>query len=352
MNTDVTTDAASSAAESPTPIAVEDFTSEQRDTWLSTGELPAKQIEPLSDKSATSKPGEVSEKDTDAKSAESGTAPKEKSTKDSNWRTLEADRNRERERAEKAEARLKELEAGSKSDVKEADSSSVVMEKPAAPVKPKRADFETDELYEKAYEDEYLPKKQAFDAATKAFETQMEAINGRHKSLTEKWKGIKTEGEKLYGAEEWKKAADAFEAHSIYSGDPFEVYVRESTPELGAHFMQYMSLKPKDVERIVKLPVGEQWKELNAIETAMREELKLNGEPPPVADAEKSATADKPKAKVVSDALPPPREVGGKGTASEDEEAEALRKSANGNPKPYMDLMNRRELEKRKSARR
>lgn len=343
---DVTHTTESSAVEAvPTPIAVEDFSSEQRDTWQRTGELPAKEIEPSSGESATPKPGDATDQGADAKSAESGTAPKkEKPTKENNWRTLEADRNRERERAERAEARLEELQKGGKADVKEADSSSAVIEKPTVPVKPKRADFASDELYEKAYEEEYLPKKQAFDAATKTFEKQMEAINGRHKTLTDKWKGIKTEGEKLYGPEDWKKAADAFEQHSIFSGDPFEVYVRESSPEIGAHLMQYMSLKPKDVERIVQLPVGEQWNELRAIETAMRDELKLN--------VPKDAEKEKPKPKVVSDALPPPREVGGKGTPPEDEEQAALKKAADGDPSDYMHLQNQREIAKRKAARR
>lgn len=338
--------AESSPVTAPEPIEVEDFTEAQRDAWQRTGELPAKEIKPSEkEESATSKKDAVKKDD-----AAPSKAAKEKPTKEENFRTLEADRNRERERANGLEARIKALESG-KTDVKQsAESSSALIEKPAAPAKPKRVDFASDEDYEKAYEAEYLPKKLAFDAATKTFEKQMEAINSRHQSLNEKWKGIKAEGEKLYGEDGWKKAADAFEEHAIFSGDPFEVYVRESEPVISAHFMQYMSLKPKDVERITKLPPGKQWAELYAIETAMREELKLDAAAPPT---EKAKDADeKPRPKLVSSSLPPPREVGGKGTASEDEETVALREAAAGNPQPYMDLTNRRELAKRRVSRR
>jgi hypothetical protein len=350
--TDVTT-AASSAVEAPIAVVeatkpetrmvpLDKLSDEQRHNWLKTGDVPREEIQPSSDDSATSKPGAKS----DAKAAESGTAKQSKSsTADKNWRELESDRNRERERAEKAEARLKELEAGKTGDKESEAKVSAIPERPEAPVKPKRADYESDELYEKAYEEEYLPKKMAFDAATKAFEKHMEQIGKRTDALNAKWKGIKEEGEKLYGSDGWKKAAEAFEAHSIYQGDPFEVYVRESTPEIGAHFMQYMSLKPKDVERITALPVGQQWTEFRAIEQAMREELELDEKKP-------KAEEPKPKPKVVSSALPPPAVVGGTGTTPEDEEKAALRASKEGNPGPYMALMNRRDATKRKSSRR
>ena len=344
--------AASSAVE--TPIAVveapkpetraiplEKLSDEQRYAWLKTGDVPREEIQPSSDDSATSKPGAKS----DAKAAESGTAKQSKSsTADKNWRELESDRNRERERAERAEARLKDLEAGKPGDKESEAKVSAIPERPEAPVKPKRADYESDELYEKAYEEEYLPKKQAFDDATKTFDKHMEQINKRIGAVNEKWKGIKVEGEKLYGSDGWDKAAKAFE-ELVYQGDPFEVYIRESEPLIGAHFLQYMSLKPKDVERILALPVGQQWKEFNAIEQAMREELELDETKP-------KAEEPKPKIKVVSSALPPPAVVGGTGTTPEDEEKAALRESKNGNPGPYMALMNRRDAAKRKTARR
>lgn len=344
--------AAPSAVETvPEPIEVESMgvDSDAYNNYLKTGEVPAK---PNPAESATAKPGDATDKKgADAKSAESGTATKTKEKPDQgkNWRQLETDRNRERERAEKAEARLKELEAkGTKSDEKIAAPSTALVELPQSPIKPKRADFADDAAYEKAFEEDYIPKKQAFDAATKTFEKQMAQAKERHEQLASKWKGIKDKGVELYGEDAWQKAANSYDAFNVYGGDPLEVYMRESVPEIAAHFLQYLSLKPTDVERITKLPPGEQWKELWAIETAMKEELHL--------DAEKKESAKsedpKPKAKVVSDALPPPREVGGKAIASEDEEATAIRAARNGDPGPYMALTNKRELEKRKSGRR
>jgi hypothetical protein len=345
VDTDANATAESSTAVQAEPIEVEELNDEQRTAWQKTGELPAKEIKSKSGESTPSKPGEPA-KTGDAKTAESGTAKpaKEKADQEKNWRNLEADRDSHKKRADSLEARIKELEArDGKTNGKPAESSSAPTEKPTAPVKPKRADFATDEEYEKAYEGDYLPKKAAFDAATKAFEQRMVEINKRHEELTGKWKGIKDEGEKLYGAEGWKKAANAFDAFNIYSGDPLEVYVRESSPDIGAHFLQYMSLKPKDVERIIKLPPGEQWKELWAIEVAMKEELKLQ-------DSSSKPPAEKPKPKLVSEALPPPKEVGGKGTAAEDEETAAIRKAAAGDPSDYMALTNKREIAKRKAG--
>jgi hypothetical protein len=341
------------AAPPAEPIEVEEMhaDSPEYQNYLKTGEVPAK---PQPGESATPKPGDATQKGADAKSAESGTAkpPKEKPSQSQNWRQLEADRNRERERAEKAEARLKELEAKAapktETSAKPLDSLPPITGLPEAPAKPKRADFADDAAYEKAFEEDYLPKKVAFDAATKTFEKQMAQAKERHDQLAIKWKGIKDKGVELYGEEKWKEAANSYDAFNVYGGDPVEVYMRESTPEIAAHFLQYLSLKPADMKRIVSLPPGEQWKELWAIETAMREELKLDAgkEKPPKSEE------PKPKAKVVSDALPPPKEVGGQASVSEDEEQAALRKAKDGDPGPYMALTNKRELEKIRSRRR
>lgn len=318
------------------PVEVFDLTPEQRETWLKTGDRPAK---PVKEESAPSEP---------VKKAESGTAKQDKTAeekaaeKDRNWKQL-----REKaDRVDTLEAELAELrKAGGKKDEKSAESSTAVpAEKPQAPVKLKRADFASDDEYEKAYEEKYLPEKRAFDTATAAFEKQQAEITERQKGLLGSWKGIADKGKELLGEADWKKVTDAYNEFQVFAGDPFEVHLRGAEPEIAARFMQYMSLKPGDVKRIIKLPLREQFKELDALESALRTELGKAAAPP------KSETTEKPpkKEKEITAAGKPPSEPGGQAATTEDEADAALKR---GDGESYRRIMNEREMSKRRAGR-
>lgn len=287
------------------PKEVYDLTAEERDVWLKTGDRPAKDSSLT--KGDSTPPPPVKE------SADSGLAKPQKSAeekeaeKEKNFKNL-------RDKADRLEAELAELKktaSGKKEEVKvEAPT-----EKPQAPAKPKRAEFASDEEYEKAYEEKYLPEKRAFDTATAAFEKQQAEITERQKGLLGSWKGIADKGKELLGEADWKKVTDAYNEFQVFAGDPFEVHLRGAEPDIAARFMQYMSLKPADVKRIIKLPLREQFKELDALEAALRTELGKAAAPA------KSETTEKPpkQPKELTSAGKPPSEPGGQAATAEDD---------------------------------
>jgi hypothetical protein len=319
------------------PKEVFDLTPAERENWLKTGDRPAK---PVKDDSATSKPAE--QPNGAGKKAESGTA--KEPDEERNWKQLRETAKQAKERADRLEAEIAELrKAGGKKDEKPAESSTAApAEKPQAPVKPKRADFASDEEYEKAYEEKYLPEKRAFDTATAAYEKQQSEITERQKGLLGSWKGIADKGKELLGEGDWKKVTDAYNEFQIFAGDPFEVHLRGSEPDIAARFMQYMSLKPADVKRIIKLPLREQFKELDALETALRAELGKSAAPL------KSEEKPLKKEKEITAAGKPPSEPGGQAATAEDEADAALKR---GDGESYRRIMNEREIAKRRAGR-
>jgi hypothetical protein len=327
--------AASSAAVLE-PIEVEDLTPPQRDEWLKTGDRPAKEQKEPAAKKEESAPSEPAA-DKDGKKAESGTA---KNKTEERFQEILKDRAELRRELDELK---KKLEAPRDEKKEAASSAAAPAEKPTAPEKPKRAAFASDEEYEKAYEETYLPKKKAFDDATAAFEKQQAEINERQKGLLGSWKGIADKGKEIYGEGDWRKVTESYKDFQIFAGDPFEVQLRSAEPEVAARFMQYMSLKPKDVERIMKLPIREQFKELDALETALREEL--GGKKA----AEKKEETPPKKEKELTKAGKPPQEIGGTAATSEDEAEAALKR---GDGEAYRNIMNKREIDKRKARQR
>lgn len=356
---------ASSAAttEVAEPVEVEDLNEEQHASWLKTGDLPTKETKTKPEDSSTSKPAEKAADDTtdaDGKIAESGTAKKGKT--DERFQELLRERKEAKERADRLEAELAELRKKSEGggDGKKADSSTAkpAVNQPAAPEKPKRprlADFEEYEVYEAAldkYEEAMLefPKKKADYEQHKAqFDKRLSEIQTRESKITETWKSIAEEGRKIYD-KDWDKAA--FEPTlPIVEGDPVERYLRDSEPATAAHMLQYLGLNKADLERINGLSARQQFKEMEALEQAISEELGTGSKTPAVT-AKKKAPQQQSTVKRVSDSKKPPEELGGKGTAAGDEEEAALRHGTEtGDYTRYHEIVNKREIARKKAGR-
>lgn len=316
------------------PIEVEQLNDEQRESWIKDGTLPESkpEIKPQSDESAPSKPGEAEKPD--AKSAESGTASKtkkEKPDQERNWRALES-------RAEKAEREVAELKAATKpAETKAAPSPADSTIKP--PEKPKRPDitqFKTTAEFDLAmdkYDQEmgdFSAKNRAFEDAKAQHEKKQVEIQEFNKKVEERWKGMVTKSQELH--DDFDTIALSPElASQIIAGSPIDEWVLQS--DVGAEMLYFLGQNKEELKRIASLSRPAQHREL-----AKLEEKLLTPE-------------EKPKPKLVTSALPPPKDIGGKGAAAEDEEKEALRKAADGDPTAYMELANKRDIAQRKKGR-
>lgn len=351
----MTTEAAPSTVEAElapqsAPVEVEELSDSQRAEWTRSGELPAQDIKPKTDDSATSKPGA----DTGAKKAESGTAVKEPvKRKGAEERKLELDaeiKDRlEKRGVLKSDEFWKEFEEfrTSKNGEKKAappavdaktppDADSRLPKPPEKPARPNIEQFKTTAEYNLAMDkydgemEQYSAKKSAFDDATKQFERNQAEIVEFNKGVETKWKGMVAKAEEVHG--DFKEVALSDDlAKNITMGSPVDEWVLQS--EVGAEMLYFLGQNRDELKRINALSRPAQHRELAKLE----EKLSATG-----------VEAEKPKPKIVSSALPPTREVGGKGTASGDEEEAALRKAADGDPSDYIALQNKRDLAKRK----
>ncbi len=321
----------------PAPKEIEHLSDEERNTWLRTGDVPAL---PQKEESAPSKPGEAPAKEASAKKAESGTAKKQKPDQERNWRQLETERDTLKAEAEalKKELAASKVKPEEKKSEETKAASLAVTNEPKAPERPKRprlSDFQTNETYEAAMDKheeamlEYPAKKAAFEAAKAENDKRIASLTERQAKVNEAWREIETQGNEIYGKEDWKKIVNL----PIYQNDPVELYLRGSEPKIAAHLTQYLGLKTDDLKRIITLPILQQFEELKALETAMREELKLGG-------TKQEAETKEPPKKEVTAAKKPPSEVGGKAAASGDPIEAALKR---GDSDEYQRLMNAQE---------
>lgn len=332
--------ASSAAVEQSVPIAVEDFSDEQHATWLKTGELPAK---PKSGESATPKPadaaGEKKDASADGKTPESGTGTKNKT--EERFNELLKDRKEAKERADRLETELAELrkkvDGGSK-DVK-AESSTANAEEPKAPERPKRpvfANFGSPEEFDAAmdkYETELLEhpaKESAFNAAKAQAEKSATEWKEREVKQQDRIKELR---EKHPNFDELAKKATEL---TWEQGSPAAIWawkLQQSDPVKSVDFGFHFAQNPDEFKRIAALPWDEQMDALTKVVRSLGAPPKK--EEPPKKDIELTA------------AKKPPSEVGGKGTAPEDEEAAALKA---GDVDRYMHLANKRDIASRKKA--
>jgi len=344
---DETAVAAPPAVEIAEPVEVEHLNDSQRESWIKTGDLPvkAKPEAPPASKPVDAGAAAVEKK------AESGTA-KKKPDQERNWRTLESERDTFKSRAEALEKELADAKGKAAPADKPAEDKKVadlatpgLPTEPERPKRPRFSEFTDAGKYEEAmdaYEQAlptYQAKKAAFDRAKADFEKQQAVFTERQKKVGETWKAISDKGIELYGKDEWSKII-ANSDFPVYQNEPVEVWLRETgatDPEMGAHMAQYFSLKREDLQRIVQLPAKQQYRELQALEAAMEEEL--SGNKPAAVPPKKEVTAAKK----------PPHEVGGKAAGSPADEAEAALKR--NDIDAYMEIMNKRDVAKRKIGR-
>jgi hypothetical protein len=339
---DQTVTAPPAVAEETQHVEVENYTTEQRDKWIRTGVRPGdEEIKPKAGESATPKPVDA-EKSAVEKNAESGTA-RRKPDQERNWKEL-----REKAaKADKLEKELAELKAGKTTEAPKDEKTAASLAAPSSgpqpperPKRPKLAEFKDVPEWETAmekYEDElltYPAKKQAFDDAKANFDKQQTLLNEKNKAVNDAWAKITEKGREIYGEDGWKKAITESNL-PIYQHDPVERFIRDSEPETAAHLFRYFSLKRADLERIIALPARQQFKELEALETAMQQEL---GKAEPEAE---------PPTKEVTAARKPPSEVGSKGTSPSGDPALAALKR--GDQEGYRKIMNDRDIAARKS---
>jgi hypothetical protein len=326
--------AAPVAAEAPQLVSVDDLNprSEEYRKWQSTGELPAKEITPLKEEPAPS---------TEAQKAEPSpkSDPGESPESDDKYGPGAQKRIKQLlARAKKAEEALaaSARDAAPKGPEKTAESSAPAAEIPTlvAPERPKRASFDSDEKYEDALFD-WRDKHREYEASKAAAERQKTEIEQQNAKVLESWKAR---------VEKSKESHDDFETVAfakdlpIPYGSPVDEWVLQS--EVGAEMLYHLGSNRDELKRINALSRPAQHRELSKLEE------KLLGTP-----EEKQPVKEepKPKAKVVTDALPPPRDVGGRFTAAADEEEAALKKDDVGR---YIELANEKDLARRRAGHR
>lgn len=312
-------EAAASSTAVIEPVEVEDLTSEQRDVWLKTGDRPAKEPAAKKEDSATSKPAV----EADGKKAESGTADKN----EKRWNELLRERKEEKQRADRLEAEIAELR---KAAPKKEEAAA-----PGAPPKPKRSDFASDEEYEKAYEETYIPARDKFNAN-----------EGKLKTIRKKWDSVRKAGEELFGGAEWSKKI--FDDPTLEMRQTIIDFIYEIDEDaVAAGLLNALnSADRKTLKELHSSSVKVINKRMDELEAEVRKELKRE-EKEPEKKAEKEKEPPK-KEKEITAAGRPPREAGGTAATSGDEADAALQR---GDGEAYRRIMNQRDIEKRKKAR-
>lgn len=335
MDTPEVTDAppaASSAAPLDPSTALAEASPAAYDQWRKTGELPRPEAtEPLSPPadSTPAAPVEQAPDATAAPSAEKKDTGKPRTdarAEENRVPVLLADRAKERERAEKAEARAAQLER----ELSALRHPAIPDAKPAvsspAPADDPEPDPENVEKYpDGLYDRKFLKDQAAWEArsvvraertaALEAAKQQREEARVREQSRS--W----TERVNAAKAKYPDFEAKAFGPSPIEAGSPIDVWIMES-PQ-GADLLYHLHSNPDEVRRIAALPAVHQVRELVKLETQL--------EPAP--------------AKTITDAPAVPRTLGDRTAGAADPVARAL---ANKDPGAYIDAMNKQELAARR----
>lgn len=342
---------ADSNAESSTAVLehkeVENFTPEERDIWLKTGDMPLKE-KPV----AESAPKPAAEKS--GEKPESGTG--EKRDKDRNWKEL-------REARVAAERRVKELESENAELKKpkpaaEADTKAEPTGLPKEPERPKRprmADHLTkdgtldSDKYEAAldkYEQdlgEYQPKLDAYRKAKDSFENWKKLTEEKQEKVNGKWKAIKEKAVEIIP--DWAELEKSAPANAVIEiGEPVERYCRDSEPETAARLLEYLFRKPEDFKRIQDLSAKKQMEEYAALEAAILDELSGKSKEP---------GDKKPERKLTNAGRPPIEPGGGSSSPEDDGSPDAAFKRKDLTPEQrgelYRERQNKLEIEKRRA---
>ena len=341
----------------PSPVVVQPeqkMTREERQSWLSTGNLPTrtpKEAPPASAKETEKVSTSATEKVETAPPPEGDKQPKKRATAADRSQELSAEIKEllEKRGVLKADDFWKEFEDFRKTREKKADPPPATETKteakaPAAPERPKRpklADYKDVPEWEtamEAYEDqllEYPVKKAAFEAA-------------------------KAQAEKSQKDSE-KRMADAIERVNTKYPDAKDVApkvfktlldARASIPEV-TWFLNNTTVLPDllyalggdfKLDEFVQLGKTDAAKAIRLL-AKMEGEIIAEIDGAPKEPAAKTETSEPPKTeKPVTKAAKPPGEVSAQGTTSDDPIKAAV---ANGDTSTYMKLMNERDIARR-----
>lgn len=354
----------SNHAESSTAVLehkeVFDFTSEERDAWLKTGDMPLKEKPPVAG-SAPKPAADSGEK------PESGTG--DKRDKDKNWKELREARESADKRVKELETELAELRKPKPADSKPPETAkaepSAQAGLPKQPERPKRPRMSEhlnkegaldSEKYEAAldkYEQdlaEYQPKLDAYNKARESFENWRKETTARTEKVNGTWKGIQEKGKELIP--DWEQLQKTPEAQSLVMlGDPLERYCRdlgdEGRPDVAARLVEYLLRKPADFKRIIGLSAKKQMEEYAALEVAILDELS--------GKTKKEEKEEKPERKLTNAGKPPVEPTGGSSSPEDDGSPDAAFKRKDLTPDQrgelYRKRMNDKEIERRKASR-
>lgn len=343
MSVEETKVAESSAAEvveQQEPVAVEDFNDAQRDEWLRTGEMPAKE----KPKGAESAPAKVDEKTT------------EKSTEEAETLTPEIEEVELKNYGAKAQKRIKQLLARAKKAEEILATAERTREKPAE-IKTEKESMVTEEdgkpkklPYSPRPQLKDFPNQEAYEDKLFAWRDECKALDAAFNEATQKWE--KTERdikEKLLAGLERvnKKYPDNLEVVKPL----FQKLVAEraNLPEV-TWFLNTTEVLPDLLYAFGGDFKFDEFLALAKSNPAKAVRMLSSMEADIIAAIGKTAKVEEsPKKKLVSEAPPPPKEVGGKGVAAGDEEEAALKA---GDGDRYRELANKREIAERKAGRR
>jgi hypothetical protein len=294
------------AVQAPQHKEVENFSETERAEWLKTGNMPAleepKKDLPKEDASAASIP---------AKDAGSGPAKKDKTDQERNWRTLESERNAEREKREAAEKELEEYRTGKRKpeEKKPETTAAKLLEMPK---RPRMTDFRDgqgaldSEKYEAAL-DKYETDKDAYTNQ----QVQVRTAAQQQEQSIKTWQGeLKTKyGEKADGIDV-KKTVDKLAA-TMQDAPGFFMILNDS--EVFTDLMFVLGTDPKLDELLAEAKDpkthSRAMRKLILLESGVKQELaKQSKEPPPEKKEEKLTKAGKP-----------PQEAAGGSSSPEDD---------------------------------
>ncbi|KKM63479.1 hypothetical protein LCGC14_1511040 [marine sediment metagenome] len=323
---------------SPTeePVAVENFTDEQRSEWLKSGKLPDGKEEP-------------------AKEAESSAAPEGEKPKEKESETKTGSEPEEAQTEEHKPKGATERKAQLASDIqdslrrrKELRSEVQLLEhkraeltvaptpaqekKPEEEPRPKQEDFETFAEYDVA-EDKWRQdstnrtvsaalQKDREERATEEQKTKQDTLT---QELTSSWKSKVEESRKQHNDFNDFLTDDGL-VGKIQPGSVVDAAILSRKE--GAELFYYLGKNPKELDSIQKLP--------SPIDQVFA-----------LAELERKLVEGRGSVKRVTDALPPATELAGTGTVEEDPIARALQE---GNTAEYMRLQNAKEAASLKTS--
>ena len=319
-------------ADSSSAPGIESLNPEERQTWRLTGELPERKPQPSEEKPAAPAADEQepqgtsappSEPETEAKEAleSEPSAPKEEpqrklSPAEKRIKQLLADRKALEDRVRKLEESHAAKPEPAKAEAKATERGRPTPQDKNADGTPKYGTYEefAEDLADWKVEQRFSERDKAESERKKQADAEQ-----AQRAITEGWQGKVEQGRGKYtDFDEVALNPDL----PIAPGGVVDVMVLESPN--GTDLLYHLGRNPEELERINKLPPIQAARELFRIETS------LSGTPGP---------------RKVTQAPPPAREVGGRGSAPADEVVSAVN---SGDFASYRNAANRREIALRK----